>query len=171
VSARASAWARAAVVAALAALAALACGGPSPDGRFAVVAPSRASFTPVGLYLAHRCGSLDCHGAVTRNLKIYGADGLRLDPADLAGQGMTTVAELDVDYRSVVALEPEAMAAVVEDGGARPDRLSLIRKARGQERHPTPRLVQVGDDQDVCLTSWLAGAVDEGACARALTTP
>ena len=79
--------------------------------------------------------------------------------------------ELAVDYQSVVGLEPEILAAVVEQGGAQPERLTLVRKARGSEHHKGGALIMVGDAQDRCLTSWLAGAVDDTACADALTTP
>ena len=32
--------------------------------------PDQASFAPVAGLLVHRCGTLDCHGAAARNLKI-----------------------------------------------------------------------------------------------------
>jgi hypothetical protein len=95
---------------------------------------------------------------------------LRLAPTDVPGGRATTTDEIDADYQSVIGLEPEILAAVVQDGGARPERLTLVRKARGTEHHKGGALITPGDAQDRCLTSWLAGAVDESACASALMT-
>ena len=132
--------------------------------------PDRASFAGVGAYLGHRCGTLDCHGSTFRNLQLSGFEGNRASPSDVAGGAPTTPAELDASYRSVIALEPEILNAVVADRGAHPERLTLIRKARGTEHHKGQAIVVAGDDPDTCLTSWLAGAVDSAACARALKT-
>jgi hypothetical protein len=161
----------AAVVAALVCIG-LAC-APAPDttARVALVAPDAASFPPVAAFLDHRCGSLDCHGEVGRNLRLYGSEGLRLDPADVPGGRTTTPDEIASDYASTVGLEPEVMSAVVKDAGAEPERLTLIRKARGTDHHKGGALVMIGDTQDRCLTSWLASALDTAACAAALTTP
>ena len=144
----------------------------APDGnaRIAIVAPSAASFPAVATFLEQRCGTLDCHGQAGRSLRLYGFVGLRLDPTDVPGGRATTTDEIDADYQSVVGLEPEILAAVVQDGGARPERLTLVRKARGTEHHKGGALITPGDAQDRCLTSWLAGAVDESACANALMT-
>jgi hypothetical protein len=150
----------------------LACApAPDPNARVPLVAPTLGSFEPVSDLLDHRCGSLDCHGTVGRNLRILGHEGLRLDPADLPGGSPTTTAELAANYDSVVSLEPEIMSAVVADGGAHPERLTLVRKARGTESHKGGALIVVGDAQDRCLTSWLAGALAQGACVTALGTP
>ena len=156
----------------LLALSGLACAS-APDGnaRVAVVAPSAASFPAVATFLEHRCGTLDCHGQIGRNLRLYGYDGLRLAAADLPGGAPTTADEIAVDYQSVIGLEPEILATVVEQGGAQPERLTLVRKGRGSEHHKGGALIMVGDAQDRCLTSWLAGTVDDVACADALTTP
>jgi hypothetical protein len=146
---------------------------PSPDSnaRVPIVAPDLGSFPPVSAFLEHRCGSLDCHGQVGRNLRLLGHEGLRLDPADVPGGTPTTAAEIQANYDSVVGLEPEVMAAVVTDGGAHPERLTLVRKGRGTEHHKGGALVMVGDAQDRCLTSWLAGTTDGDACTAALSTP
>lgn len=148
-----------------------ACSAPDGSRRVEVVTPDPAQFAPVSEYLDHRCGSLDCHGAVGRNLRLVGYYGLRLSPNDTPGGRPTTQPETEANFRSVTALEPEILAKVVNDGGAHPERLTLVRKARGTENHKGGALVQVGDDQDTCLNSWLAGTVDDGACARALLTP
>ena len=127
-----------------------------------------ANFKPVGQFLDHRCGTLDCHGQIGRNLRIYGKEGLRLNPMDQPYGSLTTSDELDADFRSAVALEPEIMAEVVAEGGVGPERLTLIRKPRATEHHKGGQVIAIGDDQDNCLTSWLAGMVDTMACAKAL---
>jgi hypothetical protein len=158
------------VIAAIATL--LACSTPPSDARVVAVAPDSVSFPPVAQLLVHSCGTLDCHGTKYRNLKIYGNTGLRLAASDHpTAQSPTTADESNADYESVVGLEPEILSAVVSEGGASPDRLTFVRKARGQEDHKGGAVVQVGDDQDRCITSWLAGSADANACARALTTP
>jgi hypothetical protein len=144
---------------------------PDASARIAIPAPDPASFPPVSASLGHGCGTLDCHGQVGRNLRLVGFEGLRLDPADVPGGVPTTTAEIEANYDSVVGLEPEVMSAVVADGGARPERLSLVRKGRGTEHHKGGAVVMVGDAPDRCLTSWLAGALDADACTAALTTP
>jgi hypothetical protein len=150
----------------------LACASaPDPNARVPIVAPDLGSFTPVSAFLNHRCGSLDCHGQWGRNLRLLGHEGLRLDPADVPGGSATTTAEIGANYDSVVGLEPELMRVVVEEGGAHPERLTLVRKGRGAEHHKGGALVIIGDAQDGCMTSWLAGALDQSDCTSALTTP
>ena len=164
-----------ACVLAVAAALAMACGAPPDDARIGVVAPDRAQFPPVSLLLDRRCGSLDCHGARTRNLQIYGCEGLRLGDASPGCRNAsgtdTTADEHDATYRSLVTLEPAVMTSVVQGHGAHPELLTFVRKARGNEAHKGGTLITPGDDQDVCITSWLAGATDVGACGRALAAP
>jgi hypothetical protein len=178
------------LLAAFVGAAAHACNTPVEDDRFIVHAPSSAQFalpldetcvngtyvvngTGPGNFLDARCGTLDCHGTTQRNMVLYGFEGLRItvDPSQpplLPGATESTVDELVLDYHSVVGLEPEIMTAVVRDGGASPERLTMIRKARGTESHKGGQLWNLGDDSDVCVASWLAGSVDKGACARAM---
>ena len=164
-----------AYVLAAAAAPAMACGGPPDDARVGVVGPDPAQFPPVSMLLDHRCGSLDCHGARARNLQIYGCEGLRLGDASPgcrdAGGTDTTADEHDATYRSLVTLEPAVMTAVVQGHGANPELLTFVRKARGTESHKGGTLITPGDDQDVCITSWLAGMTDKDACARARAAP
>ena len=160
--------ARVLVVSTTLGLLAHACSAPVADDRIVVHAPGSAPFKNVGLLLDTRCGSLDCHGSMSRNLRLYGKEGLRLDPTGLPGASDTTQDELDLDYRAVVGLEPEVMRVVVAEHGAHPERLILIRKARGTEKHLGGTMMQPGDDEDLCVTSWLAGKVDDDACARAI---
>ena len=154
---------------------AMACGAPPDDARIGVSAPDRAQFPPVSLLLDHRCGSLDCHGARTRNLQIYGCEGVRLGDASPGCRNAsgtdTTADEHDATYRSLVTLEPAVMSAVVQGHGAHPELLTFVRKARGTEAHKGGTLITPGDDQDVCITSWLAGPTNVDACARALAAP
>jgi hypothetical protein len=146
-----------------------ACAMPPADARFDAKVPGRDAFPIVAQVLVRHCGSLDCHGESHRNLRIYGNEGLRLAATDRPlSPECTTDAEVDQDYDSLVGLEPEVLSAVVADRGRHPERLTLIRKARGTEQHKGGTLMKTGDDTDVCLTSWLAGQVDDEACTRAL---
>ena len=104
-----------------------------------VDAPPAASFPYVAEVMVHRCGTLDCHGSVNRNLRVYGDEGLRpyaphANPAAPRPciPAETTGAEVAQDYESVIALEPESMSAVVADHGANPERLH----AHGQTARP-----------------------------------
>jgi hypothetical protein len=163
-----------AFVAALTMALAAACGAP-PDARIGIAAPDRAQFPPVSQLLDRRCGTLDCHGATTRNLQIYGCEGLRLGDASpgcrVSSGTDTTAEEHDATYRSLVALEPAVMTAVVNGKGANPELLTFVRKARGTEAHKGGALFTPGDDQDTCVTSWLAGTTNTEACKRGLDAP
>ena len=145
-----------------------ACAAPASDGRVTAMVPDRESFAVVAQVLVRHCGSLDCHGSAYRNLRVYGNESLRLDANDRPLQPpCTTAAEVEEDYNSAAGLEPEVMSAVVADGGAHPERLTLIRKARGTEHHKGGSPIHTGDDADRCLTSWLASQTDRAACLRA----
>jgi hypothetical protein len=147
--------------------AALACSTPPSNSTFVEQVPDRPSFPVVAQALVRHCGSLDCHGTVYRNLRVFGNEGLRWSPTDRTLDPLcTTSTEVDQDYDSVVGLEPEVMSQVVADHGASPDRLTMIRKARGTEAHKGGTLMQTGDDLDTCITSWLAAQVDTAACQR-----
>jgi hypothetical protein len=132
------------------------------NSRIGIDAPpySKASFGPVGDYLANRCGTLDCHGQVGRNLRIYGCAGMRSEPdaSPATCQNPTTDDEYQRTYRSLVALEPQVMSVVysgcstsVSNGTAvyppgtacHPELLTFIRKARGVEAHKGGQLICV----------------------------
>jgi hypothetical protein len=155
------------------------CATTPANQRITIDAPfsSEASFGPVANFLDHRCGSLDCHGNTARNLVIWGCEGLRLEPYDAPicgraqGGRATTPDEHQATYRSLVGLEPTVMSEVVASHGQDPDLLTFVRKARGEEAHKGGALIMPGDDQDVCITSWLAGATDTIACASAVSEP
>jgi hypothetical protein len=135
--------------------------------QLALLAPPRAKFEDVADAMQPHCGTLDCHGQAGRNMRLFGARGLRLAPGATPLDGDTTPAEYDATFWSVVGLEPETMTAVVADHGADPERLSLIRKARGHERHKGGTLMTEGDVLDQCLISWLASAIVASACQAA----
>jgi hypothetical protein len=126
--------------------------------------PDRASFPLVVDALERRCATLDCHGSTARNLRLYTGSGLRLDSMAVPGSAPTTEAEYEASYRSVVGLEPEIMSAVVSAQGDEPERLTLLRKARGREYHTAGAVLRPGDPADRCVTSWLASAIDKEAC-------
>jgi hypothetical protein len=154
------------------------CSTAPADARITLALPfsSEDAFGPVANYLERRCGSLDCHGNVARNLRIYGCGGLRLLPTDVPLcmpplGATTTMAEHQATYRSLVGLEPLVMSAVVLDHGLDPELLTFVRKARGEEAHKGGTLIVQGDHQDRCITSWLAGATDTTACDLALSEP
>jgi hypothetical protein len=155
------------------------CTTTPADSHVTIDAPfdTEASFGPVANFLDHRCGSLDCHGNLARNLVIWGCEGLRLEiyDAPICGRAQggrpTTSDEHQHTYRSLVGLEPTVMSTVVASHGQDPDILTFVRKARGEEAHKGGALIMPGDDQDVCITSWLAGATDTIACASAITQP
>jgi hypothetical protein len=163
-------------------VAAGACSTPPSDARIGVDAPDRTQFDPVGSLLDHRCGSLDCHGNPQRNLIIFGCEGLRLEPADASveagtylfpgcrnsGGKNTTEPEFDATYRSLVGLEPTVMSTVVAGGGAHPELLTFIRKARGWDAHKGGMIWSPGDQSDDCVTSWLAGMTNTMDCTMAL---
>jgi hypothetical protein len=154
------------------AIVAIACSG-TYDQRIGINAPDRGQFDPVGEYLDKKCGTLDCHGQTTRNLQMYGCWGLRLGDGYVpgcraAGGKNTTEAEYDATYRSLVGLEPVVMSTVVGGQGVHPELLTFVRKARGTESHKGGQMWNAGDDADTCVTSWLSGQTDQGACTNAI---
>ena len=169
---------RARTFAVAAAIIAVGCAFAPSDERMGLVAPDLGQFETAGVgdYMDHRCGSLDCHGQATRNMVLWGCSGLRIDPNETglapgcrASGGINTQTdEYEASYRSIVALEPAVMTAVINGGGADPEMLTFIRKARGWDAHKGGALVVPGDDQDKCMTSWLAGNADSTACANAI---
>jgi hypothetical protein len=157
----------------------LGCSEAPSDARVGILAPSSSehAFGQVADMLEHRCGSLDCHGQPTRNLRIYGCEGMRLSLDNVSicnktkGGQPTTIPEHQATYRSLVGLEPTVMSEVVANHGRDPELLTFIRKARGTEAHKGGQLFTPGDDQDTCVTSWLAGRTDLTACGNALGLP
>ncbi len=149
------------------ALFALACAGPSNTTEQVQVA-TRTRFELVSGVLGARCGSLDCHGQVGRSLRIYSQLGLRQDADDYPGleAGIVSETEVEANFRAATTLEPEIMAAVVSDQGRNPERLTLVRKARGSEDHKGGQAIVTGSTSDRCILSWLASDVDDSACTE-----
>lgn len=145
-----------------------ACSSPDDGARVdATALPSGAAFRPVAIAVLARCGSLDCHGSKYRNLRLYGYGGLRLDPnarPETKAGGLLTEAEVDADYQAVVGVEPELTRQVAAEGGRGSERLTFVRKARGEEAHKGGARIAKGDAADVCVQSWLARSVDVAAC-------
>jgi hypothetical protein len=133
-------------------------------------APSPSDFPDVANALQMRCGTLDCHGQIGRNMRLYGFGGLRLSAPETPNGDPTTDQEFAASYDSVVGLEPEALSDVVTHQ-ADPDQLSLVRKMRGIERHKGGQQSRVGDVLDRCVVSWLIGSFDPAPCGSVISAP
>jgi hypothetical protein len=126
----------------------------------------------VSLVLERRCGTLDCHGQVSRPLRIYGQYGLRFvdDGGNYPGGAGTTETEHQANFQAVIGLQPEIMSLVV-GGQDPPEALMLLRKPLLLERHKGGPVFESGDDAYNCIVGWLgqpSGAqFDPGACGRA----
>jgi hypothetical protein len=133
--------------------------------------PSRADFPPVADAMQARCGTLDCHGQIGRNMRVFGRLGLRLP-----GEGgdpmspLTTDEEYTASYLSVTNLEPETMSKVVKNELS-PVQLAFVRKPRELEKHKGLQLMTKGDPLDRCLVGWLTGTPDPDACTQVILTP
>jgi hypothetical protein len=165
----------------LALLALLSSCGVDAGATVAASCPSRSEFDAVSPVLEQRCGTLDCHGALARPLRVYGTYGMRLfdDPSALEpGSGVyadpegspTTEAERAANRASLCALEPEIMAAVGA-GDLDATELTVLRKATGTEHHKGGVVFHEADGGERCLRSWIEGGVDTSACTSALDPP
>ena len=150
---------------------AVACSPPS-NARIGVATPNETLFPPVADMLAYRCGSIDCHGSTQRNFVIWSCYGLRLDQDaapgcrnSLTGLG-TTPDEYEHTYRSLVGLEPALMTQVVQSGGANPDVLTLVQKARNEQEHKGGKVWAAGSADDLCVAQWLADQASSGATCK-----
>jgi len=148
------------------------CSSPDASATLTPVAPPEDQFPYVAQLMVHRCGTLDCHGSVYRNLRVYGDEGLRYSPNDPNARpcvpASTSGEEVAQDYQSVVGLEPESLSTVVANHGANPESLTLIAKPVGLAAHQGGTLFHEGDDAYICMTSWLAGSTNTTACVNAL---
>lgn len=160
---------RSAVFALVAGLSGVACGSQAPVTSETFAAPSPANFDSVARTLDAHCGTMDCHGSPARNFRMYGYSGRRLDRLDVPGGAPTTPKESGADYCSAIALEPEILAQVTAEGGARPERLTLVRKARGSESHVGNVVFPEGSEGDLCILDWLRGAAQPAHCNNSLT--
>lgn len=159
-----------------AALFAASCSTPDNKLRIDPIGPSAQNFEWVVDALDYRCGSLDCHGSTYRNLRIYGFGALRLRVGDtpatlLPDDTGTSPGEVSATYDSIIALEPSIMRDVVQANGQGSDRLTFVRKGRGEEAHKGGQRIVQGDDADICVQSWLQGAVNVDACQKVRKEP
>jgi hypothetical protein len=112
----------------------------------------------VSPFMERRCGTLDCHGGISRPMRLYGQLGLRtLDENNTAGGLPTTEAELSANYSAVCNLDPEKMTESVMNLGNSAGELLILRKARGLEKHKGGKVVNEGDHGDACILTWLKG--------------
>ena len=165
-----------------AASATIACSGP-PKGEIERRVSTRASpgsfrANGVSVVFERRCGSLDCHGSLTRNMRIYSSRGLRLpnDAGLVVGGGDTTLDEITANYQSILTVEPEQTNAVID--GADPYTLLIMKKpldAPAGEKHKGGAAFKKGDDAEHCILSWLKedilNPIDKAACAGAAIFP
>jgi hypothetical protein len=157
------------VVAAVGALASPGCLGEEATATQVFACPNKVVFTgvppapafPVAAvsgYMERRCGTLDCHGAATIPMRLYGQFGRRLpDEGNVPGGAPTTAAELDANYATACSIEPEKTAEQVENFGQKAEELLIVRKARGIEGHKGGTIVKEGDPGDQCIVGWLRG--------------
>jgi hypothetical protein len=135
-----------------------------------LAAPPAADFPEVSDALEVSCGTLDCHGQVGRNLRVYGYGGLRLSAPDTPAGDPTTDLEYLSSYVSLVSLEPETLSKVATLQ-ADPNQLSLVRKTRGLEHHKGGQRARTGDSLDRCIVLWLTGKFDPAPCADVVNAP
>ncbi|HTJ81802.1 MAG TPA: hypothetical protein VL400_08750 [Polyangiaceae bacterium] len=142
--------------------------------------PPFEDFKKVSPLLERRCGTLDCHGNISRPLRIYGQYGLRKPTEGVDDPGLysgnlddpTTQTEVVANYRAACGLEPEKMEQV-QTGELGPEGLTLVRKPRLAEKHKGGRIWDQGKPPDRCLVGWVEGDYDPGTmdgadCATAI---
>lgn len=147
----------------------------APDGESGEL-PDSKSFIESGVseFMERRCASIDCHGQMSRPLRLYSEWGLRLTVNDDGSRftGLTTKEERLANYRSVVGLEPEALEACFRSKGAKAD-FQLLLKPLGADnqgiRHKGGSVLRPsGDDPGwECLFGWASGDVSQAECAKA----
>jgi hypothetical protein len=102
---------------------------------------------------------------------LYGFGGLRLDPDDRPDTDGVRPDEVDANYEATLSLEPELMARVADGDNDAIGELTIVRKSRGSEAHEGGAPLTPDGPGERCLVSWLAGRVDEEACAAERQTP
>src|SRR6185437_541330 len=138
--------------------------------------PDQGSFTDnkVSQMMERRCGSLDCHGAEGRPLRLYSQWGLRLSPSKDGTRvsGATTKAEQAANYEAVVGLQPEELSTCFQSKGAVFDTLQLLKKpididGQGIRHKGGPVLRPTLTDPGwQCLYGWVSGTVDQTQCVQ-----
>jgi hypothetical protein len=143
-------------------------GKPDVNRTTDVISPDYDTYkNNVDLYLARRCGTLDCHGQPGRAYRIYSREGFRLynqDAGLVSGQQPTTPEETRANFQAIVTLEPEELNRVVAAQGD-DDALKKwiwIRKPLRLERHKGGPAMAEDDSGYKCVVAWLRVAVVDG---------
>jgi hypothetical protein len=157
----------------------VACSAPDSGALMAPPPTTRARLVPfqslVSPVFEKHCGSLDCHGSIGRNLRIYSSNGLRLpnDAGLRTSFGDTSEQERTANYHAILGLEPERTEEVLAGGD--PYELLVLKKPLAIESHKGGQPIRRGDDSETCIVSWLRASdqapVDSNACTRAAIFP
>lgn len=123
----------------------------------------------VGIFMEKRCGALDCHGQIGRPLRIYSANGLRLNdgPNGARDTRETQPDEKLANYYSVVGLEPEQISVSRVSQGAYDDFLLLKKPLSiegGGVRHKGGPVLRSTDSGFECMITWISGAANKAKC-------
>lgn len=123
----------------------------------------------VGAFMEKRCGALDCHGQIGRPLRIFSANGLRLNdgPNGTRDTRETQPDEKLANYYSVVGLEPEQISVSRVSEGAYDDFLLLKKPLSiegGGVRHKGGPVLRSTDSGFECMITWISGAVNKAKC-------
>jgi hypothetical protein len=143
------------------------CSGPKDGQVTTLEMPDDMTFPPVSDMLEVSCGTLDCHGAIDRNFRLYGFYGVRLSRDDVTGLGSTSVDEYQANYVSLISVAPEALRAIVASHGQGFDHWIVITKGTNAEVHKGGQRMKPNSPAYNCLKSWVLGAVDMNACSDA----
>jgi hypothetical protein len=154
---------------AAAAVLAFGCSGPADKEQFQLTLPTTTDFNLVSDSLESRCGTLDCHGSLARNMRLYGFHGVRLKKGDISGMGATSSDEYTANYESVVTISPEVLSAIVARKGQGFDKWIVVTKGSGAENHKGGSRFVKNDVTYGCLLSWIQGTVNMDACMTSAT--
>lgn len=144
------------------------CSGPSGSETVTVTFPDSIQFMSlVSPAVEIRCGTLDCHGSVYRNMRFFGKYGSRLSSKDVTGVQDTTPDEQQRNYDSIVSLEPDNLASIFAKHGQGFDKWMVVLKGTNAVFHKGAQRMMKGDATYTCLLSWVTGNADMNACAMA----
>ncbi len=143
------------------------CSGPNANDRLTFTTPDSNAFKLVSPSLELRCGTLDCHGSVYRNMRLFGHYGARLDSKLTTGKEDTTDAEMESNFTSVVSIDTENFASIVAKHGQGFDQWMVVLKGEDAVEHKGGERMKKGDVTYDCLLSWITGTVDMNACSMA----
>jgi hypothetical protein len=142
------------------------CSGPNANDEFKFTPPDSAAFKLVSPALEINCGTLDCHGSIYRNMRLFGHYGARLDPKLTTGKEDTTDQEMESNFTSVISIDAENFASIVANHGKGFDQWMVVLKGENAVEHKGLARMKKGDDTYNCLLSWVTGNVDMNACSR-----